>query len=118
MRLRSGAMRPVRSHRTYNTKMIAPATLISEIVTTYLDADITGPSMARLFGVKARPFEGPDKKPHPPATSSGIQIMSMNLILDEEAQAVIWRGPMVSGAIRQFYTDLEWGKLDYLLVDL
>ncbi|HYK53056.1 MAG TPA: P-loop NTPase [Candidatus Eremiobacteraceae bacterium] len=83
-----------------------------------LDADITGPSMARLFGVSQRPYAGPDNKPHPPASSSGIAIMSMNLILDDEAQAVIWRGPMVSGAIRQFFTDLEWGKLDYLLVDL
>jgi hybrid cluster-associated redox disulfide protein len=83
-----------------------------------LDADITGPSMARLFGVTQRPFSGPDNKPHPPMSSSGIQIMSMNLILDSEAQAVIWRGPMVSGAIRQFYSDLEWGKVDYLLVDL
>lgn len=83
-----------------------------------LDADITGPSMARLFGVSRRPFTGPDNKPHPPETSSGIAIMSMNLILDDEAQAVIWRGPMVSGAIRQFFTDLEWGTIDYLLVDL
>jgi hybrid cluster-associated redox disulfide protein len=83
-----------------------------------LDADITGPSMARLFGVTARPFAGPDGKPHPPATSTGIAIMSMNLILDGEGEAVIWRGPMVSKAIRQFYTDLEWGALDYLLVDL
>jgi hybrid cluster-associated redox disulfide protein len=83
-----------------------------------LDADITGPSMARLFGVTQRPFSGPDNKPHPPVTSTGIQLMSMNLILDSEAQAVIWRGPMVSGAIRQFYSDLEWGVVDYLLVDL
>ena len=83
-----------------------------------LDADITGPSMARLFGVTARPYEGDDKKPHPPRSSTGVQIMSMNLILDSEAQAVIWRGPMVSGAIRQFFTDLEWGDVDYLLVDL
>jgi len=83
-----------------------------------LDADITGPSMARLFGVTQRPFAGPDNKPHPPTSASGISIMSMNLILDDEAQAVIWRGPMVSGAIRQFFTDLEWGKIDYLLVDL
>jgi len=83
-----------------------------------LDADITGPSMARLFGVTARPYTGADGKPHPPATSTGITIMSMNLILDSEAQAVIWRGPMVSGAIRQFFTDLEWGHLDYLLIDL
>ncbi|HEY5096054.1 MAG TPA: P-loop NTPase [Candidatus Eremiobacteraceae bacterium] len=83
-----------------------------------LDADITGPSMAKIFGVNARPYQGEDKKPHPPASRSGIQVMSMNLILDSENQAVIWRGPMVSNAIRQFYNDLEWGILDYLLIDL
>ena len=83
-----------------------------------LDADITGPSMARMFGVSERPYEGVDKKPHPPATRTGIPIMSMNLILDNEADAVIWRGPMVSRAIQQFYTDLEWGKIDYLFIDL
>lgn len=83
-----------------------------------LDADITGPSMARLFGVSARPYEGADRKPHPPATPSGIQIMSMNLLTDKETDAVIWRGPMVSRAIQQFYTDLEWGMLDYLFIDL
>jgi hybrid cluster-associated redox disulfide protein len=83
-----------------------------------LDADITGPSMARLFGVSDRPYEGADKKPHPPATRGGIPIMSMNLILDNEGDAVIWRGPMVSRAIQQFYTDLEWGKIDYLFIDL
>ena len=83
-----------------------------------LDADITGPSMAKLFGVSARPYVGPDKKPHPPTTATGIQLMSMNLILESERQAVIWRGPMVSQAIKQFYMDLEWGKVDYLLLDL
>ncbi|HXW51354.1 MAG TPA: P-loop NTPase [Candidatus Acidoferrales bacterium] len=83
-----------------------------------LDADITGPSMARLFGVTARPYEGADRKPHPPATQSGIAIMSMNLLIDKERDAVIWRGPMVSHAIQQFYADLEWGELDYLLIDL
>ncbi len=83
-----------------------------------LDADITGPSMARLFGVSQRPFVGPDKKPHPPQTESGIKLVSMNLFLDDEAQAVIWRGPMVSKAIRDFYAELEWGTLDYLLIDL
>lgn len=83
-----------------------------------LDADITGPSMAHMFGVSERPYEGADKKPHPPATRSGIPIMSMNLILDNEGDAVIWRGPMVSRAIQQFYTDLEWGKIDYLFIDL
>jgi hybrid cluster-associated redox disulfide protein len=83
-----------------------------------LDADITGPSMARLFGVTARAYEGADKKPHPPATRGGIPIMSMNLILDKEEDAVMWRGPIVSRAIRQFYTDLEWGTIDYMFIDL
>ncbi len=83
-----------------------------------LDADITGPSQAKLFGVTARPHQGADGKPHPPVTRSGISLMSMNLILDGESQAVIWRGPMVATAIKQFYNDLEWGKIDYLLVDL
>lgn len=83
-----------------------------------LDADITGPSQAKLFGVTARPYQGADGKPHPPVTRTGIVLMSMNLILDSDNQAVIWRGPMVSNAIKQFYGDLEWGKIDYLLVDL
>jgi hybrid cluster-associated redox disulfide protein len=83
-----------------------------------LDADITGPSQAKMFGVTARPYQGADGKPHPPVTRSGIQLMSMNLILDSDNQAVIWRGPMVSNAIKQFYGELEWGKVDYLLVDL
>jgi hybrid cluster-associated redox disulfide protein len=83
-----------------------------------LDADITGPSQAKLFGVTARPYQGADGKPHPPVTRTGISLMSMNLILDKPNEAVIWRGPMVSSAIRQFYSDLEWGTIDYLLIDL
>lgn len=83
-----------------------------------LDADITGPSQAKLFGVTARPYQGADSKPHPPVSRTGIAIMSMNLILENENQAVIWRGPMVSAAIKQFYSDLEWGTIDYLLIDL
>ena len=83
-----------------------------------LDADITGPSMARLFGVCARPFEGPDGKPHPPVDEHRHRDH-----LDEPAHG---EGPMrSSGADRwcrerssQFYTDLEWGTLDYLLIDL
>lgn len=100
------------------TGLLAVALRRSGYSVGVLDADITGPSMARLFGMNQRPYTGPDNKPHPPLSKTGIQVMSMNLILDDEAQAVIWRGPMVSGAIRQFYTDLEWGKVDYLLVDL
>lgn len=83
-----------------------------------LDADITGPSMARLFGVSERPYAGADGKPHPPMARNGIPIISMNLLTEKETDAVIWRGPMVSRAIQQFYTELEWGKIDYLFIDL
>ncbi|MGC8936140.1 MAG: Mrp/NBP35 family ATP-binding protein [Candidatus Methanomethylicaceae archaeon] len=82
-----------------------------------LDADITGPSIPKIFGVDTPPFvlEG---KIVPPASKNGIRIMSMNLITGRQEAPVIWRGPLVSSAIRQFYVDVDWGELDYLLVDL
>ncbi|MEM2128196.1 MAG: Mrp/NBP35 family ATP-binding protein [Candidatus Methanomethylicaceae archaeon] len=82
-----------------------------------LDADITGPSIPKIFGVNTPPFvlEG---KIVPPASKSGIKIISMNLITGRQEAPVIWRGPLVSSAIRQFYVDVDWGELDYLLVDL
>src|SRR5438132_1388346 len=83
-----------------------------------LDGDITGPSIPRMFGVKEKPVSSDGKTLVPPKSRGGIPIMSMNLILPNEEEAVIWRGPMVSGAIRQFFTDVTWGELDYLIVDL
>ncbi len=82
-----------------------------------LDGDITGPSIPRMFGVRGKPgVRG--QKLLPARTDGDIGIISMNLLLPAEEEAVIWRGPMVSGAIRQFFTDVEWGDLDYLIVDL
>src|SRR2546427_4704246 len=84
-----------------------------------LDGDITGPSIPRMFGVREKPPVAPDGKSLMPSFSRGaIPIMSMNLLLPDEGDAVIWRGPMVSGAIRQFFRDVQWGELDYLIVDL
>ncbi len=84
-----------------------------------LDGDITGPSIPRMFGVREKPPIAPDGKSLvPPLSRGGIPIMSMNLLLPDEGEAVIWRGPMVSGAIRQFFSDVQWGELDYLVVDL
>lgn len=82
-----------------------------------LDGDITGPSIPRMFGVHGKPaVRGQKLLPAP--SPGGIGIISMNLLLPSEEEAVIWRGPMVSGAIRQFFTDVDWGELDYLIVDL
>ena len=83
-----------------------------------LDGDITGPSIPRMFGVREKPVSADGKTLVPPKSRGGIPIMSMNLILPSEEEAVIWRGPMVSGAIRQFFSDVAWGELDYLIVDL
>lgn len=84
-----------------------------------LDGDITGPSIPRMFGVREKPGVVPGTQLlEPPRSRGGIPIMSMNLILPSEDEAVIWRGPMVSGAIRQFFSDVRWGELDFLIVDL
>lgn len=84
-----------------------------------LDGDITGPSIPRMFGVREKPAVVPKTQTlTPPKSRGGIPIMSMNLLLPSEDEAVIWRGPMISGAIRQFFSDVAWGELDYLIVDL
>ncbi len=84
-----------------------------------LDADITGPSIPRMFGVVDRPGPGTGIGFAPPKSYDlGIKIISLNLLLDNEDDPVIWRGPIIAGAVKQFWTDVEWGKLDYLLLDL
>jgi Mrp family chromosome partitioning ATPase/predicted Fe-Mo cluster-binding NifX family protein len=82
-----------------------------------LDADITGPSVPRGLGVDGPILVG-ETGPIPAASASGIKVMSMNLLLPGEDEAVIWRGPLISGAVQQFYEETEWGELDYLLLDL
>jgi len=82
-----------------------------------LDADITGPSIPKMFGLHRPPPPGPVGI-LPAETSTGIRVMSINLLLPSEDEAVIWRGPLISGAIRQFWGDVVWGKLDVLVVDL
>ncbi len=83
-----------------------------------LDGDITGPSIARMFGTKGQPTKSPSGGIEPLTSMGGIRVMSMNMFLEGEDSPVIWRGPMVSSAIKQFYSDVDWGRLDYLLVDL
>jgi Mrp family chromosome partitioning ATPase len=82
-----------------------------------LDADITGPSIPKMFGLNVRP-SGSETGILPILSKSGIEIMSMNLLLPSEEEAVIWRGPLMSKAITQFWEDVLWGKLDYLVIDL
>jgi hydrogenase maturation protease len=82
-----------------------------------LDADITGPSIPRMFGISGR-VAGSETGILPPLSRLGIEIMSINLLLLNEDDAVIWRGPLIGKTITQFWEDVLWGRLDYLLVDL
>ena len=82
-----------------------------------LDADITGPSIPKMFGLKDPPIMG-EFGILPVETPEGSKIMSINLLLPDEDEAVIWRGPRISGAIKQFWNEVYWGDLDYLIVDL
>ncbi len=82
-----------------------------------LDADITGPSIPMMFGVHQRPESGPEGI-LPVESLTGIKIMSINLLLPDTDQPVVWRGPLISKAIEQFWGDIAWGDLDYLVVDL
>ena len=82
-----------------------------------LDADITGPSIPKMFGINTRPG-GNETGMLPVLSRSGIEVMSINLLLPGEDEAVIWRGPLIGRAITQFWEDVLWGKLDYLIVDL
>jgi ATP-binding protein involved in chromosome partitioning len=83
-----------------------------------LDADLTGPSIAKVFGLTDRPSKTPAGSISPIKTKTGIKVISINLILDDPGMPVIWRGPIVNSVIRQLYWDVDWGPLHYLLVDL
>ena len=83
-----------------------------------LDGDITGPSIARMFGTRGQPTKSASGGIEPLTSRGGIRVMSMNMFLENESDPVVWRGPMVSSAIKQFYSDVDWGPLDYLFVDL
>ena len=85
--------------------------------TGILDADITGPSIPRMFGVNDRPM-GTETGILPVLSRSGIEIMSINLLLPHEDDAVVWRGPLIAKAIQQFWEEVLWGRLDCLMVDL
>ena len=83
-----------------------------------LDADVTGPSIPKMLGLSGARARGVDELIVPVLTKGGIKVMSANLVLEHETDPVIWRGPVVAGAIKQFWEDCAWGELDYLLVDM
>lgn len=85
--------------------------------TAILDADITGPSIPKVFGLTDH-ATGDENGIYPVTTKTGIKVMSMNLLLEDAAAPVVWRGPVISGAVKQFWTDVIWGDIDYMFVDM
>ena len=83
-----------------------------------MDADITGPSIPRLFQIEGERAVANNDGIIPITTEDGIKIMSLNLLMEEEDKPVIWRGPIVSSIVQQFWTDVLWGELDYLIIDM
>lgn len=82
-----------------------------------MDADITGPSIPKAFGVTKEVY-GNGELMFPPVTNLGIKVMSINLLIGDPTKPVLWRGPVIGGAVKQFYTDVLWEELDYLLIDM
>ena len=82
-----------------------------------LDADITGPSIPRIFGLHEK-ATGSDDGIYPVASRQGVQIMSVNLLLEDDTTPVVWRGPIIAGTVKQFWTDVIWKDVDYMFVDM
>ncbi|MBR5340332.1 MAG: Mrp/NBP35 family ATP-binding protein [Erysipelotrichaceae bacterium] len=82
-----------------------------------MDADITGPSIPKMFGLNQQLY-GDEQGIFPAVTTLGIKVVSINMMLENEDDAVLWRGPILGGLIKQFYTEVHWGELDYLIIDM
>lgn len=85
--------------------------------TAVMDADVTGPSIPKMFGVGGRAV-GTQEGIIPAKSRNGINIMSVNLLLENPSDPVIWRGPVIAGVVKQFWTDVNWGDVDYMFVDM
>ncbi len=99
------------------TSMLAVLLRRRGLRTAILDADITGPSIPQAFGLHTR-AEGSDQGIFPVLSKTGVEVMSMNLLLESETDPVVWRGPIIAGSVKQFWTDVLWGSVDVMFIDM
>ncbi|MBQ4313551.1 MAG: P-loop NTPase, partial [Clostridia bacterium] len=99
------------------TSLLATAMQTRGHSTAIMDADITGPSIPKAFGIHEM-AKGNETCLFPAESKLGIKIMSVNLLLEDEEKPVVWRGPVISGMVQQFWTDVAWGDVDYMFVDM
>ena len=86
--------------------------------TAVLDADITGPSIPRIFGLEGARALGTEEGIQPQVSDSGVELMSVNLLLENTSAPVVWRGPVIAGVVKQFWSEVCWGDVDYMFVDM
>ena len=99
------------------TSQLATLCARHEYKTAILDADITGPSIPKAFGITEKAY-GTDDGLLPVKTKTGIEVMSINLLLENDTDPVVWRGPVIAGTVKQFWTDVIWGEVDFMFVDM
>lgn len=99
------------------TGMLAVTLARAGLKTAVLDADITGPSVPKMFGVTEKAY-GDGKHIFPAVTPCGTKIMSVNLMLENDTDPVLWRGPVIAGTVKQFWQDVAWGDVDFMFVDM
>ncbi len=100
------------------TSLMAVNMARSGYTTAILDADITGPSIPQAFGISGMLFADENGGIYPAESPLGIRIVSTNLVLENPTDPVVWRGPVIAGMVKQFYTDVNWGEVDYMFVDM
>ena len=100
------------------TGLMASALQRSGKQAAVLDADITGPSIPKLFGAETPALGNDEGLIFPAQSKNGVRLMSINLLLEENTAPVIWRGPVIAGVVKQFWTDVIWGNVDYMFVDM
>ncbi len=103
--------------KSYVTSLIATELAREGYKVGIMDADVTGPSIPKAFGLKGM-LSSDGTSLYPKETDSGIRVVSSNLLMEKDDEPIIWRGPLLASLVRQFYEDVAWGDLDYLLIDM
>ena len=103
--------------KSFVTTMLAVEASRKGLRVGILDADITGPSIPRGFGIAGGSYQSADGI-EPSASTSGIRVISLNMLVEDPSDPVVWRGPVIAGAVKQFWTDVHWGELDVMFVDM
>ena len=103
--------------KSFVTTMLAVAAMKQGLKVGILDADITGPSIPKAFGLAGGTYQSPEGI-EPTVSTAGIRVMSLNMLVEDPSDPVVWRGPVIAGTVKQFWTDVHWGELDVMFVDM